>query len=148
MLNRKLFFLMVTIIIFILLISIVVLVFLRTKQEEPAQDETVIMFDAGAYIIVWHDINGDGLREEDEPLMPGICVWAGYDPYYLSEEGAWEKVCSNSYYLTREDGSWDDFFPGGRCVEVNNAIFVPEGYSATTPTEAIGCAVEFGLIQK
>lgn len=103
--------------------------------------------DAGAGIIVWLDMNENGVREDDEPLLPNVCVWGGYAPSFQAA-GGWQGICDRQYYLTDSDGTWGEFFPGGSCSEIYNAINPPENFFPTTPTVANGCFVEFGLSQE
>ena len=100
--------------------------------------------DAGSSIRVWLDTNSDGERDNDEPSLPNICVWAGYYSSFQSL-GAWEEVCKKQYFMTDSSGTWSEFFAGGSCTEIYNAIHPPENYFATTPIVVNGCSAEFGL---
>jgi hypothetical protein len=100
--------------------------------------------DAGASIIVWQDTNGNGKRENNEPFLRNICVWAGYSSGF-QYRGGWQEICNDKYFTTDSSGAWSDFFAGGSCSEIYNAVNPPENYFPTTPTIAKGCSAEFGL---
>jgi hypothetical protein len=106
-----------------------------------------VAHDSVVNILVWLDTNGNGKREINEPFLPNICIWAGYasDFQYL---GGWQEICSSQYFSTDSSGAWSNFFAGGSCPEIYNAIKLPEDYFPTTPTVANGCSVEFGLSQE
>ena len=106
-----------------------------------------VAHDAGANIKVWLDTNGNGKRENNEPFLPNVCVWAGYASSFQSL-GGWQYICSHPYFSTDSSGIWSEFFAGGSCPEIYNAINPPENYFPTTPTIANGCSVEFGLSQE
>ena len=103
--------------------------------------------DAGANIRVWLDSDGNGKKDNDEPFLPNVCVWGGYASSFQSL-GAWEEVCKKQYFMTDSDGAWSEFFAGGSCTEIYNAINLPENYFPTTPTIVNRCSVEFGLAQE
>ncbi|HUI88797.1 MAG TPA: hypothetical protein VLX61_08730 [Anaerolineales bacterium] len=100
--------------------------------------------DAGASIEVWLDANGNGIWDNNEPAVPNTCVWAGY----LNSFTNWQDICNGEGYKTDTQGVWGDFFPGGTCEEIYNAVNIPNGYFPTTPTVVIGCTAEFGLAQE
>jgi len=106
-----------------------------------------IAHDAGANIKVWLDTNGNGKRENNEPFLPNICVWAGYASSFQSWSG-WQEICNNQYFSTDSSGSWSEFFAGGSCPEIFNAINPSGNYYPTTPTIVNGCSAEFGLSQE
>ena len=105
-----------------------------------------VAHDAGANIKVWLDADRDGKRDNDEPFLPNVCVWAGYASSFQSL-GTWQKICHDPYFVTDSGGTWSEFFAGGRCGEIYNAIHPPENYFPTTPTIVNGCSAEFGLSQ-
>src|SRR5215217_3960407 len=105
-----------------------------------------VAHDAGSNIQVWLDTNGDGKHDNEEPLMPNVCVWAGYASSFQTL-GAWDEICNKQHFRTDASGTWSEFFAGGNCTEIYNAINPPENYFPTTPTVANGCSAEFGLSQ-
>jgi hypothetical protein len=108
--------------------------------------------DAGAYVETWQDDNADGYRDEDEPPLGGVCVWAGYslttsEEYIYHAFSTWDAICDGDGHRTDENGEWGDFFPGGRCSEIRILAMVPEGYRATTATAVRGCEVQYGFVE-
>jgi hypothetical protein len=65
--------------------------------------------DAGAYVKVWLDTNGDGNRDNDEPFLPNVCVWAGYASSYQLFS-SWQEICEERFFRTDSSGEWSDFF--------------------------------------
>lgn len=110
-------------------------------------DLLIVLHDASAHITVWLDENGNGVHEDNEPFLPDICIYGGYG-YEFQDNVGWEGICNRTYHLTDASGTWDEFFPGGTCREIINAINVPEGYYPTTPTIAKGCVAAFGISQE
>ncbi len=106
-----------------------------------------VAHDAGANIKVWLDSNGDGKQNNNEPFLPNVCVWAGYASMFQTLD-AWKGICKNQYFMTDSGGTWSEFFAGGSCAEIYNAINPPEDYFPTTPTIVNGCSAEFGLSQE
>jgi hypothetical protein len=106
-----------------------------------------VAHDAGANIKVWLDTNANGKRENNEPFLPNVCVWAGYASSFQSL-GGWQKICDSQYFSTDTGGAWSEFYAGGSCQEIYNAINPSENYFPTTPTLVNGCSVEFGLSQE
>ena len=108
--------------------------------------------DAGAYVEVWLDEDGDGQRSNEEPPLEGICVWAGYASYPFEDNTSpyfsnWEEISQKEFYRTDASGEWGDFFPGGTCNEIHMLVKPPEGYQHTNPLAVNGCYAEFGLTQ-
>lgn len=130
-------------IVFLLVFACVVVAINYLISENPFY----VAHDAEANIKVWLDTNGNGTREISEPFLPHVCVWAGYASSFQSL-GDWQEICDNEYFSTDSSGGWSDFFAGGRCPEIYNAINPPQSYFPTTPTIVNGCSVEFGLSQK
>jgi hypothetical protein len=131
------------IIVFFLVFAGIVVAINYFMSENPF----FVAHDAGANIKVWLDSNGDGKRDNDEPFLPNICVWAGYSSSFQSS-GGWEEICKKQYFMTDSGGARSEFFAGGSCAEIYNAINPPENYYPTTPTVVKGCSVEFGLSQE
>jgi hypothetical protein len=131
------------IIVFFLVFAGAVIAISYFMNENPFD----VPHDAGANIRVWLDSNGNGKKDNDEPFLPNVCVWAGYASSFQAL-GAWEEICKKQYFMTDFDGAWSEFFAGGSCPEIYNAINVPENYFPTTPTIVNGCSVEFGLAQE
>ena len=130
------------IIVFFLVFAGVVAIIVYFTSERPFYGA----HDAGADIQVWMDTNGNGKREDTEPFLPNVCVWAGYASSFQSLAD-WKGICNNPYFLTDSNGAWSEFFPGGTCPEIYNIINPPENYLPTTPTIVNGCFAEFGLSQ-
>lgn len=51
--------------------------------------------------VVWHDLNGDGQRQADEPLLPGIQFWFGRSGHQVDATGhyAWLNEMTGTYPL-------------------------------------------------
>ncbi len=115
--------------------------------DENFTSKDYIYFDSITTVNVWLDVNENGKRENDEPFMPNVCVWAGND-LEVNAFDSWQEYCSNEYFLTDSNGAWHELVAGVGCSEVWNTVNVPENYFPTTPTIANGCEVEFGLSQE
>ena len=131
------------IIVFLLVFAGVVVAINYFMSDNPFY----VAHDAGANIKVWLDGNGNGKRENNEPFLPNTCVWAGYASSFQSL-GGWQEICNKQYFSTDLSGAWSEFFAGGSCPEIYNAINPPQNYFPTTPTIVNGCSVEFGLSQE
>jgi hypothetical protein len=108
--------------------------------------------DAGASIKVWLDTNGDGKKDNNEPVLPNVCFWSGYITYYESDYNHppfnnWKEFCNNRANTTDTDGAWSEFLPGGNCTDYYNVINPPGNYFPTTPVLVNDCNAEFGLSQ-
>jgi len=97
--------------IIILRIVVFLLVFVGTAfvinyfmSENPP-----LLYDSEANIRVWLDSNRNGVRENNEPFLSNICVWAGYASQF-QYLGGWQKICSNQYFLSDSSGAWSHFF--------------------------------------
>jgi hypothetical protein len=131
------------IIVFFLVFAGAVFVIIYFIYNNPSN----VAYDADANIKVWLDSNRNGIRENNEPFLPDVCVWAGY-AYEFQSMGGWQEICSRQYFSTDSNGTWSDFFAGGKCLEIFNAVNPPGNYFPTTPTIANGCSAEFGLSQE
>jgi hypothetical protein len=95
-----------------------------------------------AEIITWDDQNQNGIREENEKRLPGVCVNSG-----LLAEGS-DYVSEYYDYCilkTNKNGESTIDFHIGPCWQIYNIVIPPDGYTPTTPNYSIGCKTEVGF---
>ena len=99
--------------------------------------------DGQASVTAWLDKNANGLKETDEPPLPGVCVWYSYRPDSVDS-----VPCDFSDYgVTDEQGNWVKFLPGGRCDTVYVFVKAPNGYQPTSDSASDGCSAQFGFVE-
>ena len=50
-----------------------------------------------------------------------------------------------SHLATDDNGTWEQFLPGGKCEEIYVFVREPDGYQATTDLASNGCHAKFGF---
>jgi hypothetical protein len=94
----------------------------------------------------WLDTNRNGLVDEGEKPLAGVCIWSNFNgkpsipcgPTFLTDSlGRWQGG---------DDPSEMDFMPGTCCNEIWIYAFQPNGYQATTPLKVNNCVARFGFV--
>jgi hypothetical protein len=119
--------------------------FILALEYFLTQRDFAVVHDAGAFVRVWHDLNADGIRDNNEPPLSNVCVWGGYASSYRLFR-SWSDICKNQYFMTDSNGEWSEFFAGGRCSEIYILVNPPAGYRPTTPLTVNSCSAEFGFV--
>jgi hypothetical protein len=102
--------------------------------------------DGQASVITWLDKNANGIREQNEPPMPGVCIWSGYGTDSIIQN--YSDPCKFSYNaFTDEHGLWGQFLPGGSCDTFYVFAKAPDGYQPTTDLASDSCSAEFGFVE-
>ena len=122
----------------------------------PTTTTHQICADTWASATVWEDLNHNGLREENEPPLSGICIdlevpWLPYTKeatgcsFRTNETGTW----SSSDYVAGYCGAAERVESGlaAQCRQVSISVLPPPGYVVTTATTVKDCRAEFGLVQ-
>ena len=102
--------------------------------------------DGQASVSVWLDKNANGIRDQNEPPLPGVCIWSS--DYIASVIQNYSDPCQFSDYdVTDKKGLWGKFLPGGSCETYYVFAKAPEGYQPTTDLASNGCSAQFGFVE-
>lgn len=102
--------------------------------------------DGQATVSAWLDKNANGLREQNEPSFPGVCIWSGYRPDSVIQDYTYPCKFSD-YDVTDKQGLWGKFLPGGNCDIFYVFAKAPDGYQPTTDLASNGCSAQFGFVE-
>ena len=102
--------------------------------------------DGLASVSAWLDKNANGIREQNEPPFPGVCIWSGYRPDSVIQD--YSDPCQfYDSHVTDEQGTWGQFLPGGSCETFYVFAKAPEGYQPTTDLASDSCSAQFGFVE-
>ncbi len=124
--------------------------------------------DANASAFVWEDLNANGVRDEGEPPLAGVCIAVGRQPMTGQEDWipGWcgqAGTQANKGALTNAEGKWwSSSFVAGACGEPEevaesmksqcNSVYIMAlpgpGYRVTTEEWVRGCQAEFGVVRR
>jgi len=104
-----------------------------------------VLCDAQSSGSAWVDLNGNGILEEDDPPLGGVCIWS--DLSVNSFEAMISRgICESPRHLTGEEGDWAGEFYAGSCGDdLYVFALAPEGYQATTPQVIHSGNASFGF---
>jgi hypothetical protein len=103
--------------------------------------------DGVARVTAWLDSNANGIRDQGEPPLPGVCIWYGYRPDSKIQDYA-DPCQFEDHDATDEQGQWGLFLPGGSCDIVYVFAKPPTGFQPTTDLASNGCSAQFGFVQE
>jgi len=100
--------------------------------------------------VVFHDVNGDGLRQGDEPGLPGVGVSNGREVVQSGDDGAWTlPVTVNTTVFLIKPGGWMtplDELNLPRFYYVHNpAGSPPMRFPGVAPTGPLPDSIDFAL---
>jgi hypothetical protein len=102
--------------------------------------------DGQASVSAWLDKNANGIREQNEHPLPGICIWSGYRPDSVIRD--YSDPCQFSdYAVTDEQGIWEKFLPNGSCDTFYVFAKAPDGFQPTTDLASNSCSAQFGFVE-
>lgn len=126
----------------------------------PTVTVGIMCSDYYATAFAWEDLDSDGVRDESEPPLAGVCISAVHE---WDVDTNFPSICYENKYVsvyTDANGQWwsPDFMAGGcypldqqrvriaqQCSQIVITAYPLDGYEATTETTVIGCEAEFGF---
>jgi hypothetical protein len=102
--------------------------------------------DGLASVTAWQDKNANGIKNDDEPPFPGVCIWYGYRPDSVIQNHSDPCQFLNDG-VTDEQGNWGQFLPAGNCEDVYVFAEAPDGYQPTTDLASNSCSAQFGFVE-
>jgi len=111
--------------------------------------------DSAGTVYTWVDKNNNGIPDDGEPPLQGVCVWngrrypgnslLGFSPSTLSEI---QNYCSEKFFQTDADGKWSRWMPGAYTEDVYLFAVSPDGYQPTTNLGVHNVRANFGFVPK
>lgn len=121
--------------------------------------------DNQAEAYTWEDNNSNGINENDEPPLAGVCISARYfgNEELLDNDYCYKPRKPSATLYSRDNGFWisSNVAFGGcyttlekerketeekdQCRRIFITAFTPPGYIPTTPIEVNDCRAKFGF---
>ena len=102
--------------------------------------------DAWPFADAWVDEDCDGLRDENEEPLPGVCIWSPRSP---GDPPFDPEYCTWDHGRTDEEGRWRGDLVAGCGIPYFIVAQIPVGFEPTTDT-AVGKSMdaEFGFARE